>query len=97
MVDQPPNQLVINPIKYLQNLPEFHGNTNDLQTFITLVDRIHPHLRTYDQLSQQLFSDMIKSRLKGKARQTIEINYHATTYYKIILVIGVLVTNYSTD
>lgn len=79
----PVNRLIINPLKYLNSLPDFYGDSKDLQTFTTLIDRIHPHLQTYDELSQQLFSDIIKSKLKGKARQTIEINCHATSWVQI--------------
>lgn len=77
------NRLTINPLKYLSSLPEFHGDPRDLQTFTTLIDRIHPHLRTYDETTQLLFSDIIKSKFKGKARQTIEINCHATSWTDI--------------
>lgn len=77
------NRLTIDPLKYLNNLPEFYGDSKDLQTFTTLIDRIYPHLRTYDELSQLLFSDVIKSKLKGKARQAIEINCHAISWTDI--------------
>lgn len=55
--ENPTNRLTIDPLKYLNNLPEFCGDSGDLQTFTTLIDRIHPHLQTYDELSQQLFSE----------------------------------------
>lgn len=77
------NRLTINPLKYLNNLPEFYGDSGDLQTFTTLIDRVHSHLQTYDEMSQLLFSDIIKSKLKGRARQAIEINCHATSWAEI--------------
>ena len=79
MVDQEPNRLVINPLKYLNNLPDFNGDNKDLQTFVTLIHSVHPHLQTYHVLSQQLFSDIIKSKLKRKAKQAIEINCQAVS------------------
>lgn len=38
------------------------------------MDRVYPKLTSYDELSQLLFSDIIKSRLVGKAKEIIEIN-----------------------
>lgn len=80
---QAPLSVSINPLKYLNNLPEFNGDYRDLQTFINLIDRVHPILRAYDALSQQLFSDIIKSRLRGRARETIEINCQAQSWSDI--------------
>lgn len=76
-------QINFDPIKYLGNLPEFNGVNRDLQTFINLLDRIHPILQTHDELSQGLFSDIIKSKLKGKAREIIEINCHTVSWNDI--------------
>lgn len=90
MVDEirnQPNRLVIDPLKYLSNLPDFFGDSKDLQNFTALIDRINPHLETYDELSKQLFLDIIKSKLKGKARQTIEINCHATSWTQMKIVL----------
>lgn len=78
-----PNQIVLDPIKYLNNIPQFNGNRNDLLTFTRLIDRIHPVLRGYDELSQLLFSDIIKGRLVGKAKEIIEINIQAQSWTDI--------------
>lgn len=75
--------LTIDPLKYLEKLPEFNGNMNDLQTFVDLIDRIHPLLGTYNQFSQQVFSDIIKSKFKGKAKEAVEINGHVTAWNDI--------------
>lgn len=80
---QQPPSVRIDPLKYLNSLPEFSGDYRDLQTFINLVDRVHPILLAYDNPSQLLFSDIIKSRLKGKAREIMEINCHATSWADI--------------
>lgn len=77
---QSPLSISIEPLKYLGNLPEFSGDYRDLQTFINLIDRVHPILRAYDEPSQYLFSDIIKSKLKGKAREIIEINCQAESW-----------------
>ncbi|CAD7078647.1 unnamed protein product [Hermetia illucens] len=75
--------VVIDPMKYLQKLPEFNGDPKELQTFIDLVDRVHPFLQTFDEASQLLFSDLIKSRLRGRAREAIEINCEAIAWIDI--------------
>lgn len=80
MAQQNPPTISINPIKYLERLPEFSGDKKDLYNFIKLVDRIYPVLRQYDEASQLVFSDLIKSRLTGRARETIEINFHAQSW-----------------
>lgn len=73
----------IDPLKYLNRLPEFNGDYRDLQTFTNLIDRVYPLLTAYDEPSQLLFSDVIKSRLIGKAREIIEINYQAQSWTDI--------------
>lgn len=75
-----PISLTIDPLRYLEKLPEFNGDQRELQTFIDLIDRIHPLLQRYDLPSQEIFSDLIKSKLKGRAKEEIEINYHVTTW-----------------
>lgn len=79
----PPQSIVLNPLKYLGNLPEFFGDSRDLQNFTSLIDRVHPELQNYDALSQEVFSDIIKSRLKGRAREIIEINCQAVSWTEI--------------
>lgn len=69
----PPLQVAIDPIKYLSNLPVYNGNKNDLYKFIELVDRVFPLLSRYDQISQEIFMDILKSRLTSKAREAVEI------------------------
>lgn len=64
-----PLQVQIDPIKYLNNLPQFPGNINKLPTFTKLVDRIHSILATYDGLSQLVFLDITKSRIAGMERE----------------------------
>lgn len=76
----PRPSVVIDPTKYLSKLPEFDGNPSHLQNFTDLIDRVHPILQTYDELSQLIFSDLIRSKLKGRAREITEINYHARSW-----------------
>lgn len=83
--------VTLDPIKYLKTLPEFNGTQNDLYNFIILIDRIHPLLTQYDQTSQLFFSDIIKSRLQGRAREVIEINFHVQAWADIK---NVLINNF---
>lgn len=83
--------VTIDPLKYLKSLPEFYGDKKDLYNFLNLVDRIHPVLTQYDTMSQLVFSDLIKSRLQGKAREVIEINFHVQSWTDIK---NVLVNNF---
>lgn len=78
-----PPQIHLDPIKYLNSLPQFGGNINDLPTFTKLVDRIYPILAAYDELSQLLFSDIIKSRIIGKAKEVLEINTQVQSWEDI--------------
>lgn len=80
-------QINFDPLKYLGTLPEFNGDNRELQNFIKLIDRVHHILQTYDELSQGLFSDLIKNKLKGKAREIIDINFQATSWTDIKLVL----------
>ena len=67
-------QISIDPIKFLSNIPEFSGDYGDLYTFLKLIDRVQPLLNEYNNISQLTFVDIIKSRLRGKAREIMEIN-----------------------
>lgn len=73
----------LDPLKFLGRLPEFSGDKKDLYTFISLVDRIEPLFVRYDDLSQLLFFDLIKSKCNGKAKEAIEINFYAQTWSEI--------------
>lgn len=73
-VTTPPLTLTLDPIKYLNNLPSYDGSRDKLYTFIDLVDRIFPTLGKYDEPSQLIFFDILKSKITGKAREAIEIN-----------------------
>lgn len=75
--------LSINPLKYIENLPEFNGRGEELFTFIELVDNITPEVMKYDISSQTLLLNRIKSKLRGKAREIIEINNHVSVWSEI--------------
>uniref|UniRef100_A0A1A9WQ36 Uncharacterized protein n=1 Tax=Glossina brevipalpis TaxID=37001 RepID=A0A1A9WQ36_9MUSC len=60
---------------------------------LSITERIHPLLQAYDAPSQYLFADLIKSRLKGKATEAIEINCQAQSWVEIK---NVLVNNFDT-
>ncbi|KAI8119383.1 Gamma-aminobutyric acid type B receptor subunit 1 [Lucilia cuprina] len=64
------------------NGEKLKANLYNYQCF-TDKDRIHPILRTYDELSQLVFSDIIKSRLTGKAQEIIEINTQVQSWDEI--------------
>lgn len=75
--------ITINPVKFVERLPEFSGERKDLYSFISLVEKIIPMLAQYDDPSQLLLIDLIKSKIKGKAKEAIEINFQAQTWPEI--------------
>lgn len=77
------NRIQIEPIKYLTKLPTFDGNFCDLYTFIDLVDRVGFVLETYDDVSQRIFLDIIKSKLIGNAKDVAEINNNLTSWTEL--------------
>lgn len=77
------NQVEIDPIKYLQKLPTYDGNFTDLYMFIDLIDRIGTILETYDNMSQSIFLDIIKSKLLGTAKDVSDINNHLTRWTEL--------------
>ena len=70
----------LDPFRFFERLPEFSGDKNELYSFISLVDRVNPLLGQYDEISQLLFFDLIKSKLKGKACEIVEINFHVDSW-----------------
>lgn len=75
--------ITLDPLTLIERLPEFSGEKQDLYTFISLVDRINPLFLQYDNPSQLLFIDLIKSKFKGKAKEALEINFHAQSWSEI--------------
>ena len=67
--------------RFFESLPEFSGDKNELYTFFSLVDRVNSLLSQYDEISQLLFFDLIKSKLKGKACEIVEIKFHVLGRY----------------
>lgn len=83
-----PRVLSIDPLKYLERVPEFNGKFGTLQNFINLIERITPLIIQYDEFSKGILSDIIKSKLTGKAREVIEINNHVQSWEDIKVVLN---------
>lgn len=81
--EQPLLSLTVNPLKLIDKLPEFSGEANELFNFIDLVDNIIPEIAKYDQPSQVVMLNYLKNKLKGKARQVLEINNYVRTWADI--------------
>lgn len=77
----------IDPMKYLANLPIYDGNFFNLYTFIDLIDRISFVLEKYDEISQRIFLDIIRSKLVGPAKDLAEINNHISKWTELKLVL----------
>lgn len=75
--------LTLNPLKYIEKLNTFDGRREDLYTFITNVDGITPTLNKYDNQSQTMCINILKSKLIGKAKRCIEIHAHLSTWKEI--------------
>ena len=76
-------QINIDPLKYLERIPQFSGDYKDLENFVNLIEKVQPVLNKYDELGQSIFFDIIKSRLVGRAREIIEINSHIENWKEI--------------
>lgn len=87
MTPPPPLVLSIDPLKFIEQLPDFDGKSEELFTFVELVEDIIPLLLKYDTSSQNVLLNRIKSKLRGKAREMIEINNHVRTWSEIKLVL----------
>lgn len=88
--DAPGNALVLklDPMNYIEKLPLFSGKTEELYTFLKLIDDITPLIIQYNQASQSILFNSIKSKFIGKAKEIIEINNHITSWdeTKILLI-----------
>jgi len=78
-----PLELDIDPLKFIERLPFFDGKSEEIFTFIEVVEDIVPIILKYDTSSQKLLLNRIKSKLRGKAREVIEINSHVKTWSEI--------------
>lgn len=75
--------LTLDPLKYIEKLNTFDGRREDLYTFIINIDGIIPTLEKYNDQSQQMCINILKSKLIGKAKRCIEIHAHLTTWVDI--------------
>lgn len=75
--------LNVNPLKYVEKLQMFDGRKEDLPTFLMNVDEIIPTLERYDEQSQRMVMNIIKSKLINRARQAMEIHSHLTRWVEI--------------
>lgn len=78
-----PLVLNIDPLKYIERLPDFDGKSEEIFSFLELVEEIIPLILRYDTGSQRLLLNRIKSKLRGKAREIIEINNHVQSWSEI--------------
>ncbi|XP_055384560.1 putative uncharacterized protein DDB_G0278921 [Condylostylus longicornis] len=78
-----PLVLQINPLKYIDGIPEYNGKGEDLYKFIELVENEIPLTLQYDVSSQTILLSRIKSRFTSRAREMIEINSHLNTWSEI--------------
>lgn len=82
----------IDPVKYAQKLPTFGGRTEDLKTFLDIVEVMVPTLQAYDLESQHIVVNIIKTKLTGRAQLILNINSHINTWQQIK---AILISNFS--
>lgn len=73
-------QLVIDPVKYLEKITPFDGQSEGLKNFMDGINTILPTMILYNDVSQRIFLNIIKGKLTHKARQIAEIHGHLTTW-----------------
>ncbi|XP_055385907.1 uncharacterized protein LOC129614948 [Condylostylus longicornis] len=86
-----PLQLTIDPMQYIQNLPEFNGKGEELYSFVELVDNICPLILRYDRSSQKILLNKVKSRVIYSAREVLEINNNTQSWSEMK---SVLINNF---
>lgn len=78
-----PLTLSLDPLKYFEKLCTFDGRQEDLHNFINNVEGIIPTLKKYDEQSQLMCINVLKSKLLGKAKRCIEIHPHLHTWDEV--------------
>lgn len=76
-------EIKVDPLKYVEKLPEFNGKPDELHSFLRIVEDIVPLMLTFSAESQKILLNRIKSKLTGKAREAIEINSKASSWDEI--------------
>ncbi|CAD7092704.1 unnamed protein product [Hermetia illucens] len=75
--------ITLDPIKHASHLPIFDGCRDQLKNFTDMVDVMVPILHDYDTSSQIIVSNIIKSRIVGKAKQILDSSPHITKWEEI--------------
>lgn len=75
--------ITLDPIKHASHLPIFDGCRDQLKSFTDMVDVMVPILQDYDTSSQIIVSNIIKSRIVGKAKQILDSSPHITKWEEI--------------
>lgn len=71
------------PMTYLAQLSDFDGKKEELYPFTNGIDNLIPVLSTYNENSQNMVLSIIKGKLKGRARMTMEIHPHLKSWAEI--------------
>lgn len=89
-----PQRLAVDPIRYLQGIPVFGGDQNEVLSFIDAVEAILPFVRGYDQSSNRLVIQTIKNKFTGKAKMVLEGYPYAASWEEIR---GILSVHFQED
>lgn len=73
----------VDPIRYLQGIPEFSGRRGEVTGFVSAVDAIIPMLGGYDEFSLTLALQTIKNRFVGHAKMILEGYPHIQTWTEL--------------
>ncbi|CAD7078719.1 unnamed protein product [Hermetia illucens] len=79
----PKLSITLDPIKHASHLPIFDGCWDQLKSFTDMVDVMVPILQDYDTSSQIIVSNIIKSRIVGKAKEILDSSPHITKWEEI--------------
>lgn len=75
--------LTVDPMRYIERLPEYGGKRDELYAFIGVVEDIIPVLAKYNTEGQNILLNRIKAKLVQGARQAIEIDNSASSWKEI--------------
>lgn len=79
----PPARLRVDPIKFIQGIPEFSGRRGESAGFIKAVEAIIPAVEGHDQFSKKLVLQAIANKFVGRAKTALE-SYPAVTEWSAI-------------
>lgn len=77
------SKYTVDPLQYINNIQEFHGEPEELKNFIEAVETVWPYVLQFDETGVKFFFVNIKRKVKGEAQKILNIYNSITNWNEL--------------